>query len=174
MQHFSSEKFDFEPRAGSFQQLLEVLKPTKLVTVSKQSAIPPTYKQIFLRLRFWVVMRPAATSLTTKGGIASNQISLALSEVLHIGQIMKKKRFQKVSDNKDLSEMKTTLVLFYSEVFITRIWRLQRDCLQVECLNQCNNFLSLLGRWYLNAEDIALVYPVLTVFCQYTRAHSSI
>ena len=41
---------------------------------------------------------------------------------------MKKKRLQKVSDNKDLSEIKTTLVLFYSEVFITRIWRLQRAC----------------------------------------------
>lgn len=173
MQHFSSEKFDFEPRAGSFQQLLEVLKPTKLVTVSKQSAIPPTYKQIFLRLRFWVVMRPAATSLTTKGGIASNQISLALSEVLHIGQIMKKKRLQKVSDNKDLSEIKTTLVLFYSEVFITRIWRLQRAC-KSNVLTSVTTFYHFLGQWYLNAEDIALVYPVLTVFCQYTRAHSSI
>ena len=173
MQHFSSEKFDFEPQAGSFQQLLEVLKPTKLVTVSKQSAIPPTYKQIFLRLRFWVVMRPAATSLTTKGGIASNQISLALSEVLHIGQIMKKKRLQKVSDNKDLSEIKTTLVLFYSEVFITRIWRLQRAC-KSNVLTSVTTFYHFLGRWYLNAEDITLVYPVLTVFCQYTRAHSSI
>ena len=86
---------------------------------------------------------------------------------------MKKKRLQKVSDNKDLSEIKTTLVLFYSEVFITRIWRLQRAC-KSNVLTSVTTFYHFLGQWYLNAEDIALVSPVLTVFCQYTRAHSSI
>ena len=54
-------------RVGSFQLLIEVLKLTRFVTY-KHSATHPV-QQIFLPLKFWVVMWPAVASLpTTKGG----------------------------------------------------------------------------------------------------------